>query len=79
MTAWEILERETMRYRPVNELRELFSPMLEARRIITYCGGGIAASSAFVLNLLGHQNVAVYDAGLIEWCADRELPLELGR
>ena len=68
-----------MRYRPVEELRKLFRPMLEAERVITYCGGGIASSSdAFILHLLGHQNVAVYDGGLIEWSADRNLPLELG-
>ncbi len=79
VTAWQILERKTTRYRPIEELRELFRPMLEARRVITYCGGGVAASSdAFVLHLLGHRNVAVYDGGLIEWCADRDLPLELG-
>ncbi|WP_193163917.1 sulfurtransferase [Microbulbifer hainanensis] len=79
VTAWEILDRKTMRYRPVEELRKLFRPMLEAERVITYCGGGIASSSdAFVLHLLGHRNVAVYDGGLIEWSADRNLPLELG-
>jgi thiosulfate/3-mercaptopyruvate sulfurtransferase len=79
VTAWEIIDRETMRYRPIEELRELFQPMLEAQRVITYCGGGIASSSdAFILHVLGHRNVAVYDGGLIEWCADRELPLELG-
>lgn len=79
VTAWQILDRETKRYRPAEELRALFRPMLEAPRVITYCGGGVAASSdAFVLHLLGHRNVAVYDGGLIEWCADRDLPLELG-
>jgi thiosulfate/3-mercaptopyruvate sulfurtransferase len=79
VTAWEILDRETMRYRSIEELRERFRPMLEADRVITYCGGGVAASSdAFILHLLGHRNVAVYDGGLIEWCADRALPLELG-
>ena len=79
VTAWEILDRETMRYRPIDELRALFSPILGTERVITYCGGGVAASSdAFVLTLLGHRNVAVYDGGLIEWCADRTLPHELG-
>ncbi|WP_284383735.1 sulfurtransferase [Litoribrevibacter albus] len=79
VTAWEILDRKTMRYRPLEELRKLFLPMMKAERVITYCGGGIAASSdAFVLHLLGHQNVAVYDGGLMEWSADRSLPLERG-
>jgi hypothetical protein len=27
---------------------------------------------------LGHPNVAVYDGGLVEWCADRSLPLQTG-
>lgn len=79
VTAWEILDRETMRYRPIEELRELFRSMLDTQQVITYCGGGVAASSdAFILHVLGHRNVAVYDGGLIEWCADRTLPLELG-
>jgi thiosulfate/3-mercaptopyruvate sulfurtransferase len=45
-------------------------------RVITYCGGGIAASSdAFVLTLLGVTNVAVYDGSLVEWAADPTLPM----
>ena len=55
------------------------APILGAERIITYCGGGIAASSlAFALHRLGHPNIAVYDGGLLEWCADPSLPLEMG-
>jgi thiosulfate/3-mercaptopyruvate sulfurtransferase len=47
--------------------------------VLTYCGGGIAASSdAFVLVLLGHERVAVYDASLSEWAADPSLPMETG-
>lgn len=54
----------TMRYRPAEELRKLFLPILAAERVISYCGGGIASSSdAFILHLLGHQNVADYDGG----------------
>ena len=79
VTAWQILDRKTQRYRPIEELRELFRPILDAERVITYCGGGVAASSdAFVLHLLGHRKVTIYDGGLIEWCANSDLPLELG-
>ena len=79
VSAWRILDRRTQRYRPRQELRELFGDVLDAERIITYCGAGVAASSdAFVLHLLRHPNVAVYDGGFIEWSADRRLPLELG-
>lgn len=78
VSAWATIDRATQRYRPEAELRALFAPVLEARRIITYCGAGAAASSdAFVLHLLGHPDVAVYMGGLLEWCADRELPMEL--
>ena len=48
-------------------------------RIITYCGGGIVASTdAFVLNRLGYNNVAVYMASLEEWTTDLSNPMELG-
>jgi thiosulfate/3-mercaptopyruvate sulfurtransferase len=47
-------------------------------RVITYCGGGIAASSsAFVMTRLGFTNVAVYTASLQEWAADPANPMEV--
>src|SRR5437870_1830515 len=51
----------------------------EGRPVATDGGGGIAASSdAFVLVLLGHPGVALYDASLSEWAADPALPMETG-
>lgn len=48
-------------------------------RIITYCGGGIVASTdAFVLTRLGYKNVAVYMASLEEWTTDPSNPMETG-
>ena len=48
-------------------------------RIITYCGGGIVASTdAFVLTRLGYNNVAVYMASLEEWANDPSNPMEIG-
>jgi thiosulfate/3-mercaptopyruvate sulfurtransferase len=50
-----------------------------AARVVTYCGGGIAASSAaFALALLGHDDVAIYDGSLSEWTTDPSLPMETG-
>jgi thiosulfate/3-mercaptopyruvate sulfurtransferase len=47
-------------------------------RIITYCGGGIVASTdAFVLSRLGYNNVAVYMASLEEWTTDPSNPMEI--
>ncbi len=52
---------------------------LEKRRVICYCGGGIAATqNALALVLLGHPGVAVYDGGLDEWSRDLDLPMENG-
>jgi len=49
-------------------------------RVITYCGGGIAAcTDAFALTLLGADNVAVYDGSLVEWSSKPELPMETGQ
>jgi thiosulfate/3-mercaptopyruvate sulfurtransferase len=47
-------------------------------RIITYCGGGIAATVNAVAYLLaGNENVAVYDGSLFEWMGEG-LPLIKG-
>ncbi len=69
------------RFRPaaalVQTLRE--SGMLEANRVITYCGGGISATvDAFACLLAGQDNVAVYDGSMSEWVRDESLPLKLG-
>ena len=46
------------------------------QRMITYCGGGIAASlNALALHRAGFRDVAVYTASLQEWAADPSLPL----
>jgi thiosulfate/3-mercaptopyruvate sulfurtransferase len=51
----------------------------EVEQVITYCGGGIAASSvSFCLGLLGIEDVAVYDGSLTEWTADSSVPLATG-
>ncbi len=44
-------------------------------RIITYCGGGIAATVNAIAHLIaGHENVSVYDGSLLEWMGEG-LPL----
>ncbi len=76
--AAELVDPETSRYLPRAELEARLAEMLAKPRVITYCGGGIAATSdAFVLTLLGHTNVAVYDGSLLEWASDPTLPLEV--
>lgn len=45
--------------------------------VITYCGGGIAASTvAFAVLRAGVRNVSIYDASLAEWARDPSLPMD---
>lgn len=74
-----LVDRETGAFLPNDELRKRFDKTgaLERARVISYCGGGIAATTnAFVLLMLGQPNVAVYDGSLDEWSRDSSLPME---
>lgn len=74
-----LVDAETSEYLAPERLREFFESTgaLSGKRVITYCGGGIAASSdALALTLLGVEKVAVYDGSLSEWTQDPALPLE---
>lgn len=65
------------RYRPNEELATM-TRCDRGARVITYCGGGIAASSdAFVMTRLGFTDVAVYVGSLQEWASDPANPLEV--
>lgn len=79
--AVSLVDSDTHCYLPLAQLRSVFDDAVGSevdRRIITYCGGGIAATSdAFILSLLGHDNVAVYDGSLSEWASDPARPLEV--
>lgn len=47
------------------------------KKVITYCGSGIAATwNALLLNKLGKHNVSMYDGSMTEWTADPSLPLD---
>jgi thiosulfate/3-mercaptopyruvate sulfurtransferase len=74
-----LVDAATQRYLPVGEIARRFEEAGAKRgdRLITYCGGGIAASSAaFAAVMAGFGDVAVYDASLQEWAADPSLPME---
>ncbi len=76
-----LVDPETRALLPPEELRRRFADVgaMDSGRVITYCGGGIAASGdALVLTLLGHANVAVYDGSMSEWASDPALPMETG-
>jgi len=61
------------------ELRTMLHKANVARgpRLVCYDGSGVAAAKlAFVLTLLGHDDVAVYDGGWAEWGNRLDLPVE---
>ena len=63
------------------QLRAAFAAVgaLAKERIICYCGGGISATmDAMALQLLGYENVAIYDGSMSEWAQDDSLPMETG-
>lgn len=76
--AGSLVDRLTHAYADRTELRKRAAPALDAgsNQTITYCGGGIsAASTAFVLALLGVEQVSIYDGSMGEWAPDASLPL----
>lgn len=77
VSAFAVLD-EAGRYRSRADLNALLTGERDERSI-TYCGGGIAASSvAFAMTRAGFEDVAVYAASLEEWAADPANPLVTG-
>lgn len=80
LPAAHLLDPETNTFLPADELRRRFESVgAMDRSVITYCGGGIAASAdALALVMLGHTDVKLYDASLSEWAKDPALPMDVG-
>ena len=77
----DLVDAKTGSFLEPDELRRHFARVgaLERDRVITYCGGGIAATlGAFALALVGQPNVGVYDGSLSEWARDASLPMQTG-
>jgi thiosulfate/3-mercaptopyruvate sulfurtransferase len=67
-------------WKDINLAREMASAVLgedASKEIIVYCGvGGYASSLWFVLHeVIGYQNVKIYDGSIQEWTADPEAPV----
>ncbi|HBK07123.1 MAG TPA: sulfurtransferase [Acetobacteraceae bacterium] len=80
LPAAHLLDPATNTFLPPDELRQRLGAVGALDRpVIAYCGGGIAASAdAFILTMLGHTDVRIYDASLSEWAKDETLPMEVG-
>ena len=76
-----LLDPQTGVFLPAADLGAKFAAVgaFDRKRVITYCGGGIAASAdALALVMLGHPDVRLYDASMSEWSTDPSLPMETG-
>ena len=66
---------------PADELKVVLEEkgLDEKKPIITYCGGGIAATiDAFAYKLLGYSHISVYDGSMSEWVQSESRPLTIG-
>ncbi|HYM74264.1 MAG TPA: sulfurtransferase [Stellaceae bacterium] len=75
-----LVDPATNTFLPPDRLRKKFDAVHAFdKKVITYCGGGIAASAtAHALVMLGHPDVRLYDASMSEWAVDPILPMETG-
>ncbi len=80
LPAAHLIDPATNEFLPPAELRRRFGAVgAFDKEVITYCGGGIAASAdALALIMLGHPAVRLYDASMSEWANDPALPMETG-
>ena len=78
--AASLIDANTGAFLSATEIRTKFDAAgAFGKRAITYCGGGIAASTdALALVMLGHPDVRLYDASMSEWAPDPSLPMETG-
>ncbi|PRZ42461.1 thiosulfate/3-mercaptopyruvate sulfurtransferase [Antricoccus suffuscus] len=77
--AAELVDPKTHMYQSNDVIEKAFAEagVAPTQRAVTYCGGGIAASTdAFALELIGHEDWALYDNSLLEWSTRAELPME---
>jgi len=66
------LMHELNSFLPNDKLALLLKDKARYKRIITYCGGGIAAALNTMAHMMvGHENVAVYDGSLYEWLSEK--------
>jgi thiosulfate/3-mercaptopyruvate sulfurtransferase len=69
---------DSRKFLPADKIQSLLDEagLERGKPTITYCQGGIrAAHAAFVMDLLGYDNVRVYDGSMREWANREDTPL----
>lgn len=65
-------------FRPLEDFKQRLYPegVEPDSRVIVYCNFGSSCCVLyFAYRLAGHKDIAVYDGSLLEWAADRNLPI----
>lgn len=78
--AAALQDKTTLALLPPEQVAPVFEKVGadKSKRILIYCGGGIAATlDAFLLHQLGYEDIAIYDASMSEWAKDHALPIEV--
>ena len=73
------IDQATQTLLPAGELARLWrtAGFKPDQRVVTYCGGGVyGAYDLFVLYVLGHEEVSLYDGSWMEWGANPDLAVE---
>ncbi|WP_149536893.1 sulfurtransferase [Siccirubricoccus phaeus] len=81
LPAAALTDSASLTFLPPEQVKQRFDAIgaTPEKRILLYCGGGIAATlDAFLMHQLGYRNLAVYDASMSEWAKDSSLPMETG-
>jgi thiosulfate/3-mercaptopyruvate sulfurtransferase len=77
--ATSLVDPVTQEFKPLDDVAAAFASVGADpdKRILNYCGGGIAATlDAFLQYQLGYDRIAVYDNSMSEWAKDESLPIE---
>jgi len=71
------LRTETLHFKDITKLLEIFSKVDPERPIITSYGSGVtAAGLAFTLARLGAEDITVYDGSWVDYGADKDVPID---
>jgi thiosulfate/3-mercaptopyruvate sulfurtransferase len=75
-----VAKDDSRRFLPADDIQQLLDEagIERGKATITYCQGGIrAAHAAFAMELLGYDNVRVYDGSMRDWANREDTPLTL--